>query len=104
MSPAGSERSQTIEEPACGRMMSVSRGLPHRLIVYHELTGLCKKILFYPAYAQGDRCHVLRVIEFRGYRPVSGPSQVVVTYEFEDLEAWAVWRGDDTIKGVLQEL
>ncbi len=44
------------------------------------------------------------VVEFRGYRPVSGPSEVVVTYEFEDLEAWAAWRDSDTIKGVLQEL
>ena len=44
------------------------------------------------------------VVEFRGYRPLSGASQVVVTYEFADLGTWAAWRSDDSLKDVLQEL
>jgi antibiotic biosynthesis monooxygenase (ABM) superfamily enzyme len=44
------------------------------------------------------------VVEFRGYRPVSGSSQVVVTYEFANLEDWAAWYGHEEAQQILTEL
>lgn len=44
------------------------------------------------------------VVEFRAYRPVTGASQVVVTYEFADLATWAAWRGNEDVQKVLNEL
>ena len=44
------------------------------------------------------------VVEFRAYRPVSGASQVVVTYEFADLATWAAWNGNQDVQKVLEEL
>ena len=44
------------------------------------------------------------VVEFRAYRPVSGSSQVVVTYEFPDLATWATWQEDEQTQAVLNEL
>lgn len=44
------------------------------------------------------------VIEFRAYRPVSGVSRYLVTYEFADLAAWAAWYGHEETQKVLDEL
>ena len=44
------------------------------------------------------------VVEFRAYRPASGSAQVVVTYEFADMEAWAAWQSSDEVQTVLDEL
>ena len=44
------------------------------------------------------------VIEFRSYRPVTGASQVVITYEFADMGAWAAWESNEDNKKVLDEL
>jgi antibiotic biosynthesis monooxygenase (ABM) superfamily enzyme len=44
------------------------------------------------------------VVEFRAYRPAVGNSQVVVTYEFVDLEAWAAWQANEDMQKVTQEL
>lgn len=44
------------------------------------------------------------VVEFRAYRPVTGASQVVITYEFADLAAWAAWYGNEDVQKVLTEL
>ncbi len=44
------------------------------------------------------------VVEFRAYRPVTGDSQIVTTYEFADMQAWATWRGDEDGQKVLDEL
>jgi quinol monooxygenase YgiN len=44
------------------------------------------------------------VVEFRAYRPVTGASQVVVTYEFTDLATWAAWYGNEDVQRVLDEL
>lgn len=46
----------------------------------------------------------LGVVEFRGYRPASGASQSVVTYEFTDMAAWAAWQSDGEVQKVLAEL
>lgn len=43
------------------------------------------------------------VTEFRGYRPASGAFQVVVTYEFEDLTAWATWHDKADVQAVFTE-
>lgn len=43
------------------------------------------------------------VVEFRGYRPVTGGSQVAVTIEFADLEAWAAWYADAGMQKIMQE-
>jgi heme-degrading monooxygenase HmoA len=44
------------------------------------------------------------LVEFRGYRPVTGEHQIVVTYEFADLAAWAAWQENETIAGLVDEL
>jgi antibiotic biosynthesis monooxygenase (ABM) superfamily enzyme len=43
------------------------------------------------------------VVEFRAYRPVTGTSQVVVTYEFADLASWAAWYGNEDNQKVMNE-
>ncbi len=44
------------------------------------------------------------VVEFRAYRFAVGDRQVVITYEFADLAAWAAWRDNADVKKVLDEL
>lgn len=44
------------------------------------------------------------VIEFRAYRPVSGASRYLVTYEFADLGTWTAWYGHEETQKVLDEL
>ncbi len=43
------------------------------------------------------------VIEFRAYRPVSGSFQVVITYEFADIAAWAAWNDHADVQQVIAE-
>jgi heme-degrading monooxygenase HmoA len=44
------------------------------------------------------------VTEFRAYRPVTGPFQVVVTYEFSNMNHWANWYNSDAVQAVFNEL
>ena len=44
------------------------------------------------------------VVEFRSYRPMSGPWRYLVTYEFADLGAWAAWYDHEETQKVLDEL
>jgi antibiotic biosynthesis monooxygenase (ABM) superfamily enzyme len=44
------------------------------------------------------------VVEFRAYRPASGSSQAVTTYEFADMAAWAAWQNNEDVQTVLTEL
>ena len=44
------------------------------------------------------------VVEFRAYRPATGASQVVITYEFADMATWAAWQSDEDVQKVLDEL
>ena len=44
------------------------------------------------------------VVEFRAYRPATGSSQVVVTYEFADMAAWESWHSNEAVQTVLEEL
>jgi antibiotic biosynthesis monooxygenase (ABM) superfamily enzyme len=44
------------------------------------------------------------VVEFRAYRPATGASQVVVTYEFADMATWAAWQTHEDTQKVLDEL
>ncbi len=44
------------------------------------------------------------VVEFRAYRPASGSGQVVTTYEFADMGAWAAWESKEDIQKVRAEL
>ena len=43
------------------------------------------------------------VKEFRAYRPVSGPHQALVTYEFDNFAAWETWRNNEEVQKVLDE-
>jgi len=65
------------------------------------------KVAAYAEWAKSAVPRVLAVpglVEFRGYRPVTGPSQVVVTYEFADLAAWATWYGNEEVQKITDEL
>jgi quinol monooxygenase YgiN len=44
------------------------------------------------------------VVEFRAYRPATGASQAVITYEFHDMVAWAAWQSNEDVQKVLAEL
>ncbi|MCL4394554.1 MAG: antibiotic biosynthesis monooxygenase [Chloroflexi bacterium] len=44
------------------------------------------------------------VVEFRAYRGAVGAPQVVTTYEFADMAAWAAWQSDEESQKVLTEL
>jgi len=44
------------------------------------------------------------VVEFRAYRPATGTSQVVTTYEFADLKSWATWQSNEDLQKVMFEL
>ena len=55
-------------------------------------------------FAIGRTVRVPGVREFRAYRPVAGKSQVVVTYEFDDFNAWEEWFNSKIIQEVFEEL
>ena len=44
------------------------------------------------------------VVEFRAYRSVTGSSQLVTTYEFADIAAWAAWNSSEDMQKVQAEL
>jgi quinol monooxygenase YgiN len=44
------------------------------------------------------------VVEFRAYRGAAGASQVVITYEFADMAAWAAWHSNEDVQKVLTEV
>lgn len=44
------------------------------------------------------------VVEFRAYRMYVGSPQIVTTYEFVDLAAWAAWQASAEVQQVLAEL
>ena len=44
------------------------------------------------------------VVEFRAYRPATGASQVVVTFEFADMPTWAAWHDHEDVQKVLGEV
>ncbi len=44
------------------------------------------------------------VVEFRAYRMCVGSGQIVTTYEFADLAAFAAWRASAEVQQVLSEL
>jgi len=61
------------------------------------------------AYAAWAKPAVQRLLavpgltEFRAYRPATGSSQVVTTYEFADFEAWSAWYSSDEIQKITVE-
>lgn len=42
--------------------------------------------------------------EFRAYRPITGTSQVVAMYDFDDLAGFAAWWADEDVQKVFAEL
>jgi quinol monooxygenase YgiN len=67
---------------------------PDKLEAYLKWTdGAIKRTLAAPG-----------VIEFRAYRPATGASQVVITYEFADMATWATWDMNEDVQKVLTEL
>jgi quinol monooxygenase YgiN len=44
------------------------------------------------------------VVEFRSYRTMAGSSQVVATYEFADMAAYAAWMSSEEVQKVRAEL
>ena len=62
----------------------------------------------YATWAQGAIKRNLAapgIVEFRGYRGVTGPpgSHVVITYEFADYDAWATWMADEGVQQSVTE-
>ena len=46
---------------------------------------------------------VLGYVELRGYRPVTGSSQVAVTIEFADLADWTGWIANEEVQRILHD-
>jgi quinol monooxygenase YgiN len=68
--------------------------LPDKVEAYAKWTeGAIRRTLAVPG-----------VTEFRAYRPATGASQVVVTYEFADMATWATWQTHEDTQKVLDEL
>ena len=44
------------------------------------------------------------VTEFRAYRPATGTSQVVSTYEFADMASWSAWQNNEEMQKIMDEL
>ena len=44
------------------------------------------------------------VVEFRAYRAATGTAQVVTTYEFADMAAWASWHSSEDSQKTMDEL
>jgi antibiotic biosynthesis monooxygenase (ABM) superfamily enzyme len=44
------------------------------------------------------------VVEFRAYRMFVGSQQIVTTFEFADIAAWAAWQASAQVQQVLSEL
>ena len=44
------------------------------------------------------------VVEFRAYRMFVGSPQIVTTFEFADVAAWAAWQSSADVQNVLSEL
>jgi len=44
------------------------------------------------------------VVEFRAYRVAGGSHQVVATYEFADMAAWAAWYSSPEVQKAMDEL
>ena len=61
------------------------------------------------AYAEWAKSAIPRVlaipgvVEIRGYRPATGAHQIVVTYEFADLAAWAAWESNEESQKINDE-
>lgn len=44
------------------------------------------------------------VVEFRAYRGAAGAPQIIATYEFADMAAWATWHENEDAQKVWSEL
>ncbi len=83
------------EKPQHGRVLAVVKWDIHP-----------DKVEAYAAWAKTAIPKFLAVpglVEFRAYRPITGASQVVTTYEFADLTAWAAWYANEEIQNVINE-
>jgi heme-degrading monooxygenase HmoA len=64
------------------------------------------KVEAYTAWAKAALPKFLAVpglVEFRAYRPITGTSQIVTTYEFADLAAWATWYAHEDVQQATNE-
>ncbi|NLG51866.1 MAG: hypothetical protein GX552_17310 [Chloroflexi bacterium] len=64
------------------------------------------KIKEYEAWAKSAFPRLVAVpglIELRAYGPIAGSAQVVTTYEFKDVTAWAAWSAHETVRQVTEE-
>ena len=64
------------------------------------------KVESYAEWAKEVIPRLLKVpglVEFRAYRPVTGSSQVVTTFEFKDLAGWATWYGQEEVQEIMNE-
>ena len=54
--------------------------------------------------AIGRALNVPGVVEFRAYRPATGTSEVVITFEFADMATWVAWHTNEVVQTVLDEV
>jgi quinol monooxygenase YgiN len=86
----------TAMEGSCAMVLHVNKYdmHPDKMDAYLKWTeGAIKRTLAVPG-----------LVEFRAYRTVAGSSQLVITYEFADLAAWAVYNSNPEVQKLQIEL
>jgi antibiotic biosynthesis monooxygenase (ABM) superfamily enzyme len=65
-----------------------------------------EKVETYTAWSKASLPKLLAVpglVELRAYRPVTGSSQIITTYEFADLVSWATWYANKDVQQLINE-
>lgn len=61
------------------------------------------------AYLDWSKSAIKRLLEvpglteFRGYRPITGSYQVVLSFEFPDLDTWTAWSTHEVVQRLTDE-
>ncbi len=68
--------------------------LPDKAEAYNEWVGpAIQRVLAVPG-----------VVELRAYRPITGPFQVISTWEFANLATWSAWYAHEDVQKAHSEL
>jgi len=70
---------------------------------YEILPGKTEEFIEWAKAAIPQILAVPGLVEMRSYRTQAGNSQVVTTYEFADMAAWAAWQYSETMQQMLVE-
>ena len=70
---------------------------------YEILPGKTEEFIDWAKAAIPQILAVPGLVEMRSYRTQAGNGQIVTTYEFADMAAWASWQSSETMQRMLVE-